>query len=145
MAGSGKSYILQLLPLMLVDDVNTNIVMMRRTNPQIKGQGGIWDTGTGIYNTLPLKLRPKLRTQDLEVIFPRYDELGKKHYDGATIKYQQAENVAQSKLNMQGLQFTGIFLDEATQFEWEQIEYFMSRLRSESKHFSRMVMSCNPD
>lgn len=33
---------------------------------------------------------------------------------------------------------------EATQFEWEQIEYFMSRLRSPSKHFSRMVMSCNP-
>lgn len=33
---------------------------------------------------------------------------------------------------------------EGTQFEWEQIEYFMSRLRSESKHFSRMVISCNP-
>ena len=34
---------------------------------------------------------------------------------------------------------------EACQFEWEQLEYMMSRLRSESKHFSRMVMSCNPD
>lgn len=143
--GSGKSYILQLLPLMLIDDQRTNIVMMRRTNPQIKGQGGIFETGCGIYNSLPLNLRPKIRTQDMEVIFPRKDELGKTHYDGATIKYQQAENVEQSKLNMQGLQFTGIFLDEATQFTWDQIEYFMSRLRSESKHFSRMVMSCNPD
>lgn len=33
---------------------------------------------------------------------------------------------------------------EATQFEWEQLEYFMSRLRSPSRHFSRMIMSCNP-
>ena len=34
---------------------------------------------------------------------------------------------------------------EATQFEWSQLEYMMSRLRSESNHHSRMVMSCNPD
>lgn len=144
-AGSGKSYILQLLPLMMIDDPKTNIVMMRRTNPQIKGQGGIFETGLGIYNSLPPKIRPKVRNQDMEVIFPRYDEFGKKHFDGATIKYQQAENVEQSKLNMQGLQFTGIFIDEATQFDFSQLEYFMSRLRSQSKHFSRMVMSCNPD
>lgn len=36
-------------------------------------------------------------------------------------------------------------MDEATQFEWEQLEYLMSRLRSNSKYPSRMVMSCNPD
>jgi len=34
---------------------------------------------------------------------------------------------------------------EATQFEWPMLEYMMSRLRSESKYFSRMVMSCNPN
>ena len=101
---------------MMVDDNKTNIIMMRRTNPQIKGQGGIFETGVGIYNSLPLKIRPKIRNNDLEVIFPRYDESGKKFYDGASIKYQQAENVEQSKLNMQGLQFTGIFLDKICPF-----------------------------
>ena len=35
-AGSGKSYLLQLMPLLLVDDPNSNCVMFRRTNPQIK-------------------------------------------------------------------------------------------------------------
>ncbi|BAV80896.1 putative terminase large subunit [Vibrio phage RYC] len=144
-AGSGKSYLLQLIPLMLVDDPKSNCIMFRRTNPQIKGAGGIFETGTGIYNNLPKRIRPKVKTGDLEVIFPRYDEDNNKFYDGAKIKYQQAENVEQSKLNVQGLQYTFIGVDEGTQFEWEQLEYFMSRLRSQSKHFSRMVISCNPD
>lgn len=43
------------------------------------------------------------------------------------------------------MEFTFIGVDEACQFEWEQLEYMMSRLRSESKYMSRMVMSCNPD
>lgn len=135
MAGSGKSYILQMLPLMFADDPRTNMIMFRRTNPQIKGAGGIFETGCNIYNQLPKKQRPRIKTGDLEVIWP----------NGAKLKYQQAENVAQSKLNVQGLQYTFIGVDEGCQFEMEQLEYFMSRLRSDSKHFSRMVISCNPD
>ena len=111
-AGSGKSYLLQLIPLMLIDDPHTNCIMFRRTNPQIKGAGGIFETGTGIYNQLPPSIRPRIKTGDLEVQFPRRDDQGKVHYDGAKIKYQQAENVEQSKLNAQGLQFTFIGIDE---------------------------------
>ena len=48
-------------------------------------------------------------------------------------------------LNIKNVQFTFIGVDEACQFEWEQLDYMMSRLRSESKYRSRMVMSCNPD
>lgn len=43
------------------------------------------------------------------------------------------------------MQYTLVLFDEATHFTWEQIEYLMSRLRSNSKYPSRMVMSCNPD
>lgn len=43
------------------------------------------------------------------------------------------------------VQFTLIGVDEGCQFEWEQLEYMMSRLRSNSRHPSRMVISCNPD
>lgn len=131
---SGKSYILQLLPLLLVDDPNTKCVMFRRTIPQITGQGGIWDTAKGIYNQLPKLQRPKIRENKLDVTFP----------NGSTVKYQHMERES-DKLNIQGLQFTMIGVDEATQFEWSQLEYMMSRLRSESRHFSRMIMSCNPD
>lgn len=131
---SGKSYILQLIPLMLIDDPKTTCIMFRRTTPMISGQGGIWDTACGIYNQLPKKLRPKIRLKDLSFVFP----------NGARVKYQHMERV-NDKLNIQGLQFTFIGVDEACQFEWEQLEYMMSRLRSESHHRSRMVMSCNPD
>ena len=112
MAGSGKSYLLQMIPLMLIDDPNWEMVMFRRTNPQIKGAGGIFSTGCGIYNQLPPNIRPKIKTGDLEVIFPTKDEKGRRTYNGAKIKYQQAENVEQSKLNAQGLQWTFVGIDE---------------------------------
>ena len=55
-AGSGKSYLLQLMPLCLVDDPKSKCIMFRRTTPQITGQGGIWDTAKGIsMNYLFLK------------------------------------------------------------------------------------------
>jgi predicted phage terminase large subunit-like protein len=133
-AGSGKSYILQLIPLFLVDDGRTTCRMFRRTTPQIKGQGGIWDTGSDIYLSLPTEQRPRKREQKMEFIWP----------NGARVDYSHMERVS-DKLNIQGLQFTFIGVDEATQFEWEQLEYMMSRLRSSSSHHSRMVMSCNPD
>ena len=89
---SGKSYLLQLMPLCLVDDPKTKCIMFRRTTPQITGQGGIWDTAKGIFNELPIKQRPKIREIKLEAIFP----------NGASVKYQHMERVA-DKLNIQGL------------------------------------------
>lgn len=140
-AGSGKSFLLQLMPLMLVDDPASQCIMFRRTTPQITGQGGIWDTGKGIYTKLPDGARPKIRERAMEVIFPNFEE---GYGEGAKIKYSHMQN-ENDKFNIQGLQFTFIGVDEACQFEWSQLEYMMSRLRSESSHFSRMVMSCNPD
>lgn len=119
--------------------------MFRRTTPQITGQGGIWDTGKDIFNALPKDQRPHIREKALEAVFPTKDkDTGKLKYNGAKVKYQHMERVA-DRLNIQGLQYTFIGVDEACQFEWVQLEYMMSRLRSDSKHFSRMVMSCNPD
>ena len=91
-----------MLPLMFIDDPKTDMVMFRRSNPQLKGAGGVFSTGCGIYNQLPENMRPRIKTGDLEVIWP----------NGAKLKYQQAENVAQSKLNAQGLQWTFVGIDE---------------------------------
>lgn len=108
--------------------------MFRRTTPQIKGQGGLFDTAYNIYNNLPKNLRPTFKHQALEAKFP----------SGAKVKWTHMEHV-KDKYNHQGLQYTFVGIDEGCQFEWEQIEYLMSRLRSESKYKSRMVISCNPD
>lgn len=122
-----------MLPLKYVDDGKTTAIMFRRTTPQIKGQGGLFDTAYNMYSQLPDKIRPRFRHQALEAIFPT----------GAKVKWSHMEN-SKDKLNHQGLQYTFVGFDEGTQFEWEQIEYLMSRLRSESKYPSRMVISCNP-
>lgn len=148
-AGSGKSFLLQLMPLKLIDDPKSNCIMFRRTTPQLKGQGGLFDTARGIYNDLPPSWKPRFREKDLEAIFPDMTinpETGKpyKNRDGAKVKWSHMEYV-KDKLNHQGLQYTFVGFDEGCQFEWEQIDYLISRLRSQSKYPSRMVISCNPD
>lgn len=111
--------------------------MYRRTNPQL--EGGLWPNGRSIWADLPsdapewLKLK-HIRGQKKEIILNI----------GAKIKYQQAENTDRAKDDAQGQEFTLVCCDEATQHDWEFLEYLMSRLRSPSKHFSRLIMSCNP-
>lgn len=133
-AGSGKSYLLQLMPLFIIDDPRTACVMFRRSVPQLRGQGGLFDKAKDIYNQLDVNSKPRFRENEMEALFP----------NGAKVKWQSMQHV-KNKLDIQGLEFTFIGVDEATQFEWEQLEYMMSRLRSSSKYPSRMVMSCNPD
>ena len=108
--GSGKSYLLQMIPLRYIDDGKTDCIMFRRTTPQITGQGGIFEKGKSIYNELPKDIRPRVREKAMEAVFP----------NGAKIKWQHMERVA-DKLNIQGLEYTFIGVDEATQFEWEQL------------------------
>lgn len=123
-----------MLPTKYIDDSRTTAIMFRRTTPQIKGQGGLFDTAFNMYNQLPDIIKPRFRHQALEAIFP----------SGAKVKWSHMEN-EKDKFNHQGLQYTFIGFDEGTQFEWSQIEYLISRMRSESKYPSRMVISCNPD
>lgn len=116
-AGSGKSYILQLLPLMFADCPKARCTMFRRTTPQITGQGGIWDTAKGIYNQLPIGLRPRIREKDTEILFPNLET---NKGIGMKVKYSHMQNES-DKYNIQGLQFTLIGVDEGCQFEWSQL------------------------
>lgn len=129
MAGSGKSTILNHIPLLVIDDPKSNCIMYRKTNPQL--DGGFYPNGREIYKPLARTIRE----QKKEIILK----------NGAKIKYQQAENTARAKDDAQGQEFTLICSDENTQLDFELTKYLMSRLRSNSRHFSRMVLSCNPD
>lgn len=80
-AGSGKSFLLQLMALRYVDDPNTRCIMFRRTTPQLTGQGGLYETAKGIYLDLPKKFRPVFKEKDLKAVFP----------SGASIKYSHME------------------------------------------------------
>lgn len=67
---SGKSYLLQLMPLAYVDDPQTACIMFRRTTPQLTGAGGLFDTAKSIYLQLDKEWKPKFREKALEAIFP---------------------------------------------------------------------------
>lgn len=131
-AGSGKSFLLNLLALFYVDDPNTFIGVFRRVTDMLRD--GIFKGAKQMYAELPKEFKPRIRDKAMELIFP----------SGANMKFKGMQYV-QDKLSIQGHEYTLILVDEATQFEWEQLDYMMSRLRSPSKYESRMVMSCNPD
>lgn len=130
-----NSYMSQLMPLAVKDDPNSNIMVYRNTLKQIKLPGAIWDTARSIYNKLPKHLQPKYKNRDNEMEWP----------SGARQVFMYLDHIANSKENLQGSQITLAIVDEATQIAWELIRYIMSRLRSESVHESKLVLTCNPD
>lgn len=126
------------LPLLVVDDPRTTVALYRETNPML--EDGFWPNGREIWENLPDwvddGIKPRtIREQKKEIILN----------NGARIKYKQCADPKQAKKDAQGQETTMYLLDEATQLDYDFTEYLMSRLRSRSKHFSRMVMSCNPD
>ena len=122
-----------MIPLRYVDCPHFNGIIFRRTTVQVKGQGGLWDTANDIFSMLPKPHRPSVRNYDLTATWK----------NGAKLKFSHME-YTKDKYNHQGLQYTFIGFDEGTQFEWEQVEYLMSRMRSKSKYPSRMIISTNP-
>ena len=126
------------LPLLVVDDPRTTVALYRETNPML--DDGFWPNGRELWETLPDwvpdAVKPRtIREQKKEIILN----------NGARIKYKQCAVPQQAKKDAQGQETTMYLLDEATQLDFDFTEYLMSRLRSRSKHFSRMVLSCNPD
>lgn len=111
---SGKSFLLQLMPLKIIDDPHSSVVMFRRTTPQLEGEGGLWPKAVAIYSDLPENIKPKFREKDHKFIFPRFDpSTGKwdRNKKGAVVKYCHMEYV-QDKLNHQGLEYTMVCFDE---------------------------------
>jgi hypothetical protein len=89
-----------MLWLKYIDDPKSTGIMFRRTTPQIKGQGGLFDTAFNMYNQLPDPIRPRFRHIALEAIWP----------NGAKMKWSHLEN-EKDKFNHQGLQYTFIGFD----------------------------------
>lgn len=106
---SGKSYTLILDPLKYVFDSKYNAVMFRRTNVQLAGQGGLWQTARDVYSKIPKPYTPRFREKDMKVIFPRFTKDGEldldsrgKVQDGAVIKFSHMEH-EKNRFDYQGL------------------------------------------
>jgi predicted phage terminase large subunit-like protein len=133
-AGSGKSYMGLMDLLKWVHMPSFRGVVFRRTTPQLKGVGGMWDTAQEMYTELFPKLQ--VASKDSKITFPSKAQIMMKHMEHI-----------KDKFNIQGWQISEALVDEACQFEEEQIMYILSRLRNttEKDFKSHLKMTCNPD
>lgn len=129
-AGSGKTYTLLLEFLRHIDVKDWGGVIFRRTSPQIRNEGGLWDTSMKIYPHVGAK--PK--ESSLEWGF------GKK----AKLKFSHLE-YEKNILDWQGSQIPFIGFDELTHFSESMFFYLISRNRSTCGIKPYVRATCNPD
>ena len=129
-AGGGKSYSLLLDPLRYVSHPKFGAVLFRRTFPEIKKEGGLWDEACGLY--LPLGARS--RQDDLSFTFP----------SGAVISFAHLQH-EKNIFSWQGSQVPYLGFDELTHFTERQMWYLMSRQRNVAGIPNLCRCTCNPD
>jgi predicted phage terminase large subunit-like protein len=105
-------------------------VFFRRTSPQIRNEGGLWDESVKLYPLLGAQ--PKEST--LQWIFP----------SGSKIKFTHLEH-EKNILDHMGSQYPLICYDELTHFSRKQFFYLLSRNRSTCGVKPYIRGTCNPD
>jgi hypothetical protein len=129
-AGAGKTYSLLLEPLRHLNVEGFGGVIFRRTSPQIRLEGGLWDTSMNIYpfvNATP-------RESSLEWTFPK----------GWALKFSHLE-YEKNILDWQGSQIPFIGFDELTHFSEKMFFYLLTRNRSTCGIKPYVRATCNPD
>lgn len=129
-AGLGKTYSLLVEFLRHINNPDWGGVIFRRTSPQIRNEGGLWDTSTKLYPGAGAK--PKEAT--LEWIFPK----------GSKLKFSHLEH-EKNILDWQGAQIPYIGFDELTHFSEKMFFYLLSRNRSTCGVNPYVRATCNPD
>jgi predicted phage terminase large subunit-like protein len=125
-----KSFALLLETLRHVNNPNFGAVIFRRTYPEIKNEGGLWDEASKIYPYVGAQ--PKETTLEWE--FP----------SGAKIKFAHMQH-DKDKYSWQGSQVPLICWDELTHFSASQFFYMLSRNRSTCGVKPYVRATTNPD
>lgn len=130
-AGGGKSWALVTDPLQWIEVRGFRAGIFRRTYPQLKGQGGVWDEAQDIYRAFGARMR---EGQELDATFP----------SGANVSFLHLQH-EKTKYEYQGHQFAMLGFDELTHFTETQFFYMLSRNRSSCGVKPYVRASCNPD
>lgn len=130
-AGGGKSFYLVNDPLRHIKNPHFRGGIFRRTYPQIKGQGGIWDEARQTYPYFSGKMREGTQ---LDAKFP----------SGSSIAFLHCQH-EKTKYDYQGHQFAYLAFDELTHFTESQFFYLLSRNRTTCGIKPYCRCSCNPD
>lgn len=129
-AGGGKSFGLLIEALRHVNNPEFGWVIFRRTYPEIKNEGGLWDEATKLFpfiGAIPTETT-------LEWDFP----------SGAKGKFAHMQH-EKDKYSWQGSQICFIGFDEATHFTRSQVFYMISRNRSTCGVKPYVRLTFNPD
>jgi len=129
-AGAGKTYALLLEPIYHMNVEGFGAVIFRTTFPQIKSEGGLWDTSCKIYKLL--NAEPK--ESALEWKFP----------DGQRIRFAHMQH-DDDRHNWDGSQIPLICFDQLEHFSKKQFFYMLSRNRSTCGVKPYIRATCNPD
>lgn len=114
-AGGGKTWSLLLECLRHIDNPRFFAVIFRRTFPQIRNPGGLWDASMQLF---PL-VGGTPKTTALEWIFP----------SGSKVVFRHLKQES-DRLAWQGTEVPLICFDEMTHFTESQFWYLLSRNRS---------------
>lgn len=124
--------------LKFVEIPNFSAIIVRRTTPQLKGPGGIFEKCKRIFS--------KVYTPGVD--YKWMDKEGKFVFikSGAQIYLRHFENEA-AEDNYQGAEANLFVIDEGTQFTMPMIQYLMSRMRNPNcpQVQPHMKITCNPD
>lgn len=128
-AGGGKSRTCLVKALKYINDPAARVLIVRRSYPMLKLQGGLVDEAKDIYS----HFGGVFGIQSLVWKFP----------NGASIQF----GAIPDKLSeWQGLQASHLLVDEGAEFSEAELLFLMSRLRSAKyKGHLSMLISCNPD
>lgn len=127
-AGGGKSWVLLVEPTRHYEVGGFQGVIFRRTIPQIKRAGSLFDKASELY--IPMNGVPA----NLRFSFP----------SGMTQEFSHLEH-EKDKFDWQGTEITFLGFDEVTHFTESQFFYMLSRNRSTCGVRPYVRATCNPD
>lgn len=133
-AGGGKTWALLLEAMRWAREVRGySAVIFRRTHPEIRNAGGMWDESFKLYTMPPMSGTPNLSR--LEWTFPPY---------GNTITFAHMQHET-DRFDWQGAQIPVMGFDELTTFTRVQFFFMLSRNRSSCGIRPYVRATCNPD
>lgn len=130
-AGVGKTFSLLLEPIRNISVPNFGAVFFRRTSPQIRAEGGLWDSSQKIYSLLGSST-------------PKESVLEWNFGNNVKIKFSHLE-YEKNVYDWQGSEIPLLCFDELTHFSRKMFFYLLSRNRSTCGVKPYVRATCNPD
>lgn len=128
--GGGKSFALRLAPLYFIEVPSYHAVIFRRSLPQCKKPGGLWDKSFEIYPYVG----GVERVSELKWVFP----------SGATIQFSHLHQ-PKSWLDWQGTETAFYGFDQLEEFTQEHFLKILGCMRTTSCCPTQIMATMNPD